>query len=407
MSFLLGRTARWCQLRRNIFQEVSCPSLADGYNNKQRGGGSSTWLYWVALGGITCTYMYHSDNDTTLTNSIRSHSALTSFLPSVLHVKCAEKRSQRFNFLAESVEKVLPSIVYIEVQQLVPTLLGERIGVSNGSGFIVDERGYVMTNAHVVGHSKSVNVKLQNGRLITGSVAVIDEMTDLALVKLDLKKGETLPALTFGSSEDLRPGEWVVAIGSPLSLSNTITSGIISNAHRPSSDMGLQYHRPDMEYIQTDAAITHGNSGGPLVNLDGEVIGINTLTAAPGISFAIPSSFAKQFLDVAQRTAQKPRAKKFGIGISMLSITPEIRHHIQYRTSYAIKNGVLLAEVSPGTPADRSGLKKGDIIVKMDSKDVYKSSDIYNAVQIGKMIEFEVIRGNEKKLICVTPKSIS
>lgn len=330
--------------------------------------------------------------------------ALPIFFPAV---KCTEKLSRRFNFLAETVERVLPSIVYIECDHVVPVLFGEAIAKSSGSGFIVEGGGYVLTNAHVVGRSKTVRVKLQDGRELEGVVTDIDEVTDLALVKLGLRKGETLPALDLGPSSEVRPGEWVVALGSPLSLSNTITSGIVSSVHRPSSDIGLQHHKPDMEYIQTDAVITVGNSGGPLVNLDGEVIGINTMTAFPGISFAIPSSFAKEFLKRAKREEirkSETRPKKYGIGISMLTINQRVLPHIQSRTSFNVTNGVLLAEVWRGSPADRAGLKKGDIIVKMNSKEVRSTSEIFDMVQTGSGIEFEVIRGNEKKIIRVKPE---
>lgn len=321
------------------------------------------------------------------------------------------RRSEKFNFLAEAVERASPCVVLIEHQehqrQQVPFLFSQGGPSSNGSGFIIDDGNYVLTNAHVVGSAHSVNVKLHDGRKLTGRVTDINEVADLALIKLDVPKGETLPALEFGSSTDLRPGEWVIALGSPLSLSNTITSGIVSCVHRPTSeipDPHLQYQKPDMEYIQTDATITFGNSGGPLVNLDGEVIGINTMTAGPGISFAVPSDFAIKFLKTANRNVR--RTTKYGIGISMLTVTPKLRPHFQSRTSFIVTNGVFLAEVWRGSPADLAGLRKHDIIVKMNSRSIKDCKQIYEEVQSGRQIEFEVLRGNEMKVIKIKPEPL-
>ena len=183
------------------------------------------------------------------------------------------RRSKQYNFLAEAVEIAAPAVVYIESSRSVPTIFGEATAVSSGSGFIVDKNGYILTNAHVVGNSRNVKVKMVTGRVVSGEVTDTDHVADLALIKLSTPVTEELPALGFGNLADVRPGEWVVAMGSPLTLENTITAGIVSSVHRPSEQLGL-HHRPDMEYIQTDAPITTGNSGGPLVNLDGEVIGV-------------------------------------------------------------------------------------------------------------------------------------
>ncbi|XP_006814929.1 serine protease HTRA2, mitochondrial-like, partial [Saccoglossus kowalevskii] len=171
---------------------------------------------------------------------------------------------------------------------------------------------------------------------------------------------DNLSVLKLGKSDDLRPGEWVIAMGSPLSLSNTITCGIVSRVHRGSGELGMR--NKDMKYIQTDAAINFGNSGGPLVNLDGEAIGINTLKVTPGISFAIPIDYAKQFLvklDEAQKTGTKhgreinlTPPRKY-IGITMLTLTPSIIYELDQRmTDFpVVKSGVFVHSVTVGSPS--------------------------------------------------------
>ena len=319
------------------------------------------------------------------------------------------RRSDRYNFLAETVEKVSPSVVLVKTREGF-SQFGDRMVVSNGSGFIVGKGNYVMTNAHVVRFNRSVNMRLYDGRELTGTVTDIDQVADLALIRLDLPKGSNpLPSLEFGSSADLRPGEWVIALGSPLSLSNTITSGIVSNVRRATSeipDHHLQFSKPGMEYIQTDAAIMSGNSGGPLVNLDGEVIGVNVLTAGPGISFAVPSDFAKKFLNKAnkQPSSSSFSESHYGIGASMLTISPRVRDHIRSKTSFDVTHGVVLVNVWRWSPADLAGLKNHDIIVAMNSKKVSNSQEIFDEVQKGRMIEFEILRGNEKKIVQVKPE---
>ena len=315
------------------------------------------------------------------------------------------RRSQQYNFLAEAVEKAVPSVVYIEKSQSVSTIFGPQMSVSTGSGFIVSEDGYVVTNAHVVGGARSVSVKLASGEVVKGEVTDLDQVADLALLKLSVKK--KLPALEFGSSSSLRPGEWVVALGSPLSLSNTITAGIVSSCHRPSKELGLHHHGgPDIQYVQTDAPITVGNSGGPLVNLDGEVIGVNTLTAGPGISFAIPSDFAKGFVARANKTARSPG--KFAIGISMLTVTPNLCHVLQQRGVIPgdIDHGVLVAQVWPSSVAAQAGLKKADVIVRINGREVASSRQVYDIVQSGKRLSIEIVRNSERKTVLVAPEKM-
>lgn len=196
--------------------------------------------------------------------------------------------SKRFNFIADVTEKVSSALVFIDVEGRHP-FYNIKISLSNGSGFIIDSSGLILTNAHVVANSSRVSVKLYDGRVVTGKVEFVDQRLDLAIVKVDVK--DRLPFIRLGDSKKARTGEWVIAMGSPFSLSNTITVGIISSLNRKSEELGIDYK--EIDYIQTDAAINIGNSGGPLVNLDGEAIGINTMKVTAGISFAIPSNYAK------------------------------------------------------------------------------------------------------------------
>lgn len=319
-------------------------------------------------------------------------------------------RSKQFNFLAEVVETSAPAVVFITRREAVQTLFGRGVSESSGSGFIVDDSGYVLTNAHVVGNTREVVVKLQDGREFTGVVTDTDPITDLALIKLMAKKGEKFPKLDFGSSAETRPGEWVVALGNPLTLSNTITSGIVSSVHRPSSDLGLENIKPKMEYVQTDAPITIGNSGGPLVNLDGEVIGVNTMTAAPGISFAIPSDLARQFCNRANKTAKTPRppAVRYSIGVSMITVTPQVLEALRREMGLErdIKHGVFLARVLPYSPADKAGLMGGDIILSINKKPATHNNFVQDLVQTGRTLEMEIIRRRTRMTVKVQPEPL-
>ena len=314
--------------------------------------------------------------------------------------------SKRFNFLAETVDKAAPSVVFVERKHVVASFLGaQAMAVSSGSGFVVDKDGYVLTNAHVVGNSACVKVRLPTGKERTGHVVEVDQVADLALVKLEMQRGEKLPSLKFGSSSNVRPGEWVVAMGSPLALSNTITAGIISCVHREGRELGLE--KGDMGYLQTDASITIGNSGGPLVNLDGEVVGVNTMTAAPGISFAIPGDIAKKFVAMANKSIATSHIKeRFGIGVAMISITPSILSSLLQRIILPedFEGGVFLAQVTRGGRGAEGGLRRGDVITAINGRPVYSAQEVIDIVQKGKQMDMEVLRGRQKIICRVTPE---
>jgi len=324
-------------------------------------------------------------------------------------------KSERLNFLAETVEKAMPAVVHIASENQLESQTSKKIIVKrkSGSGFIVDERGYVLTNAHVIANASQprshISVQLHSGEIFRANVIDVDQDADLALIKLEAKSKQKFPTLKFrNSTKPLRPGEWVLALGSPLALKNTVTSGIVSTVSRTSKEIGLKTGR-DMEYIQTDAAITKGNSGGPLVNLDGEVVGINTLSRWPGISFSIPSQKAEEFIKAAH-IPEKP--KKYVIGINIIFVDPATLDHLRHIMSKLhdidipadVQQGVFVARVWPGTPASGC-LQKNDIIVKIDEVPVVSSSQVYDMVQKGKLLNIEVIRGREGRVrFQVTPR---
>lgn len=291
---------------------------------------------------------------------------------------------RNYNFLADVVEIVAPAVVYIEIKDTrLDFFTGRPITISNGSGFIVQSDGLIITNAHVVTNRPYaiVEVKLQDGRTYKGVVEDIDVQSDLATVRIPVNN---LPVMALGNSESLRPGEFVVALGSPLSLSNTVTSGVVSSVQRGSQELGMA--GKDMVYIQTDAAITFGNSGGPLVNLDGEAIGVNSMKVTAGISFAIPSNYVKEFLNKtkSKKTKGETLGRRKYLGITMVTLTPQIVNELQQRNNHiprSIKSGVLVWKVIYGSPAHTCGLQPGDIVTHVDGKVIQGANDIYTLLE--------------------------
>ncbi|XP_063237540.1 serine protease HTRA2, mitochondrial isoform X3 [Bacillus rossius redtenbacheri] len=221
--------------------------------------------------------------------------------------------------------------------------------------------------------------------------------------------------MTLGSSQTSRPGEFVVALGSPLSLSNTITAGVISSVSRPSEELGLRGR--DMEYIQTDAAITFGNSGGPLVNLDGEAIGINSMKVTAGISFAIPIDYAKDFLKRSGEkkkaggniagTLDRPSGRRRYIGVTMMTLTPQIIEEMQSRSrilSVDVTHGVMMWRVVVGSPAHKAGILPGDIITHLNEKPVKDARDIYKALEEEGILVVSVVRQGHRFQATIVPE---
>ncbi|MEL6459624.1 MAG: HhoA/HhoB/HtrA family serine endopeptidase [Cyanobacteria bacterium J06636_27] len=265
-----------------------------------------------------------------------------------------------------------------------------------GSGFIIDKSGLVLTNAHVVDKADKVTVRLKDGRKFEGQVQGADEVTDLAVVKINA--GSDLPVATLGSSDNVQVGDWAIAVGNPLGFDNTVTLGIVSTLKRPSSQVGISSKR--LEFIQTDAAINPGNSGGPLLNDRGEVIGINTAIRADamGIGFAIPIDKAKQISSELQRNGRV--AHPF-IGIGMDDLTPDKARRINQNPNSPIRvpeiKGVLVGRVVPNSPAARAGIRIGDVITAIDGKSITTGEQLLNIVEnsgVGQNLQLKIRRGS-------------
>ena len=337
--------------------------------------------------------------------------------------------SQKFNeinqysnksFITKAVEKTGPSVVTIETQRYVnkrkfpknsPFFLDpyfERffrldlpydnepsIEQSQGSGFIFAD-GIVITNSHVVNGSDRVIVGLTNGKKLKGKLLGQDLFTDLAVLKIE---GEgPWPKAELGDSTKVKVGDWAIAVGNPFGLENTVTLGIISNLKRNVTQLGI--YDKKLELIQTDAAINPGNSGGPLLNSNGEVIGINTLIRSgpgAGLSFAIPINKAKE---VAYQLINNGKVIHPMIGISLIDENNFETNNIAVKVGYVV----------PNSPAEKSGIKVNDIIIKVGNKDIKTSSDVISKISnngIDKQINILIKRSNKFIKLKVTPTDIT
>ncbi|XP_071760334.2 serine protease HTRA2, mitochondrial-like [Centroberyx gerrardi] len=383
-------------------------NTGSGPGSSSRGRGSLVGSVAVGL-GLCGVALLDSKTDEQASDGTASFPGriLEHFLPSA---QCAspykpDSPRYKYNFIADVVEKSTPAVVYIEIVGRHP-FSGREVPVSNGSGFIISSDGLIVTNAHVVANKRGVRVKLTNGETYQATVQDVDQVADIATIKITAK--HPLPTLTLGRSSDVRQGEFVVAMGSPFALRNTITSGIVSSAQRGSKELGLS--NSNMDYIQTDAAIDFGNSGGPLINLDGEVIGINTMKVTAGISFAIPSDRLRLFID---KSAEKKKSwfgesetKRRYIGVMMLTLTPSIITELKLRDPGFpdVTHGILIHRVIMGSPANRAGMLPGDVVVEINGTQVKTSEEIYQAVRSSKNITMLVQRGQELLRLEMTPE---
>jgi serine protease Do len=266
---------------------------------------------------------------------------------------------------------------------------------SLGSGFIIDTAGIVVTNNHVIADADEINVIMNDGTKIKADIIGVDKKTDLAVLKF--KPTRQLTAVKFGDSDKLRLGEWVVAIGNPFSLGGTVTAGIVSAKNRDISS------GPYDSYIQTDAAINRGNSGGPLFNLDGEVIGVNTLIISPsggsiGIGFAVPS---KTVAGVVSQLQQFGELRRGWLGVRIQTVTDEIAESLNIKPA----RGALIAGVEDKGPAKPAGIEPGDVVIKFDDKDIKEPKDLSRVVAdtaVGKEVDVVIIRKGQEETHKVT-----
>lgn len=326
----------------------------------------------------------------------------------------------------EVAKKVMPSVVNITTEKTVTIKPWERFGEeffrgspfeeffrgfgwprergreyrhrqrSGGSGVIVDQEGYILTNNHVIEGADKIKVRLADGREFVATVKGQDPRTDLAVLHI---KAKDLPVATLGDSDKLEVGEWAIAIGSPFGLEHTVTVGVISAKGR--SGLGTGTYE---DFIQTDASINPGNSGGPLINIDGEVIGINAMIIQPGtgIGFAIPINMAKQILNDLIKTGKVVRP---WLGISVQELTPEMMEHFKVKE----REGVLIGQVYPGTGAEKAGLAPGDIIKAVDDKPVKNVNELVKEIQkksVGQKLKLSIIRDGKPMTVEVTTSAM-
>lgn len=262
---------------------------------------------------------------------------------------------------------------------------------SLGSGFIISKDGYILTNNHVVEKATEIRVRLLNKEQFKAKVIGRDPKTDIALIKI--KANHSLSAATLGDSDALRVGDWVIAIGNPFGLGHTVTVGIISAKER------IIGAGPYDNFLQTDAAINPGNSGGPLVNLEGKVVGINTaiVAQAQGIGFAIPINMAKYILP---QLKERGKVMRGWLGVMIQEVTPEIAHALGLKEV----KGALVADVTPGSPADKADIRRGDVIIEYNGKKIEEMNELPRLVAntpVGKSVPIKIWRNGKIKQLTV------
>jgi serine protease DegQ len=347
-----------------------------------------------------------------MTRTILLLVSLLLFLPSAQAQLPAEVEGQPLPTLAPMLERTLPAVVNVSTRALVvesvsplfddpffrrffdlPTQPRERQRQGLGSGVIVDaQKGLILTNNHVIQRADEIVVTLHDGRRFDAEVIGADPETDIALIRID---AEDLQALPFADSDDLRVGDFVVAIGNPFGLAQTVTSGIISALGR--SGLGIDGFE---DFIQTDASINPGNSGGPLVNLRGELIGINTAILARGggnigIGFAIPINMARM---IQEHLIAEGRFVRGQLGIAMQDLTPELAQAFSLQAT----SGAVVTRVEPGTPAERAGLQAGDVVLEVDGRPVRGATDLRNRIgllRVGSEVRLRVLRNGRAQTV--------
>ena len=361
--------------------------------------------------------------------STAGFSCTTSLDPFQLSSVKAEElnRLNKKSFVAEALARSGPAVITLETQRRVfsrghssipPGLLLDpylqrffgfqgmepqrsRIERGQGSGVIFSSEGLVLTNAHVVEKTDLLMIGMSNGKRVPGRVVGQDSLTDLAVIQLD--GSGPWPSAPLGDSDKLEVGDWAIAVGNPFGLENTVTLGIISNLNRNVAQLGISGKRLDL--IQTDAAINPGNSGGPLLNAEGEVIGINTLVRSgpgAGLGFAIPINRARE---IAKQLIENGSASHPMIGVSL---SPVFNNN---QNDYSMeKVGAMIRYVIPGAPADIGGLKVGDVIISIDGEEINEPKNVIAAInKYGSQREliFKILRGKKKIRLSIQPVEMS
>jgi len=313
-------------------------------------------------------------------------------------------------FIRDVARTAQPSVVSVEVKGK-HRRTGKTVPQANGSGFIVksdESHSLIITTAHVVNKKKDVIIKLNDGTSMKGHVLVVDQVKDLAVVLV--QPGRQLPSIQMAPASGIRVGEFVAAMGSPMSLHNTVTQGIVSSSLRASKELGI---KDEMKFIQTDAVIGEGNSGGPLVNMAGQAIGVNSILVTDGISFAIPTDYARTLIKTAQDVVAKEQErigatrpifqndgetveKQRYIGIHMHSLNQQ--NIMELKEKYAefpnIDTGVMVHTVIVSSPAYFGNMHSGDVIVEINDEPIQTAADVYRLVESSDKLKVKVIRGH-------------
>ena len=313
-------------------------------------------------------------------------------IPAVVHIEVTEHQEVRNPFSPFENDPFFH--YFFNTPQMPRKFKRELRGL--GTGMIIDKEGHILTNYHVVGGADKIMVLLADGNQYKAKVVGTDPKTDLAVIQISADG--SLPYVTFGDSDKIDVGDWVVAIGEPRGLDQTVTQGIISAKHR----QGIMDPSNYQDYLQTDAAINPGNSGGPLLNLQGQVIGVNaaiesTSGGFEGIGFAIPSNMA---VHIADTLIAYGKVERGWLGVSIQDLTPKLAK------SFDLSNtkGALIAQVLKGGPADKAGLERGDVVISFAGKDIPDTAALRNTVAdtaIGKEVKVVVVRKGEKKDLTV------
>ena len=326
-----------------------------------------------------------------------------------------------FSF-ADLVERVSPAVVSVTAEEIEstasPAALPDNMpdpfkqffkqfnqgrpqvqrAMSMGSGFIIDKSGLIVTNNHVIDGSKKIKVKLPDGRSYDAKLVGVDPATDVALIKIHADK--PLPTVEFGNDRQLRVGDWVIAVGNPFGLSNSVTAGIVSSIGR---DLTGNTNQPYTDFIQIDAPINRGNSGGPTFDLRGQVVGMNSMIFSPsggsvGIGFAIPASIVQ---DIVKELEAHGHVARGWLGVQIQSVTPEVAGSL----GIANPKGAIVANIVPDSPAAKAGFVQGDVITSINGKEVQDSQDLTRrvaALSAGKTATFGVLRDGASRTVVVT-----
>ncbi len=313
-------------------------------------------------------------------------------IPAVVHIEVTERQEVVNPLLPFESDPFLRR--FFDIPRMPRKFKRELKGL--GTGMIIDPQGHILTNHHVAGGATKIEVLLSNGQQYPATLVGTDPKTDLAVIKILAK--EPLPYVIFGDSDKVEVGEWVVAIGHPRGLDQSVTQGIISAKHR----RGITDPNSYQDFLQTDAAINPGNSGGPLLNLHGEVIGVNAVIASEsggfeGIGFTIPSNMA---LHVAKALIAHGKVERGWLGVSIQDLTPELAKSFHVETL----KGALVADVVKGGPADKAGMKMNDVVITYRGKEVQDSSAFRNDVAetpIGQEVKVTILRGGKKEELAI------